>query len=78
MIYMYEDVVMNVLLTRRFDSVHSNIYIYISIYIYIYMFVNITVSLIETVYMLHFYLAGKTLSYNQLKSCERKMEKEKG
>ena len=43
------------------------------------MFVNITVSLIETVCMLHFYLAGKTLSYNQLKSCETKvkMEKEK-
>ena len=38
-----------------------------------------TVSLIETVYMLHFYLAGKTLSCNQLKSCETKvkMEKEK-
>ena len=44
------------------------------------MIVNITVSLIETVYMLHFYLAGNTLSYNQLKSCETKveMEKEKG
>ena len=35
MIYMYEDVVLNVLLTRRFDSVHSNTYIHTYIYIYV-------------------------------------------
>ena len=45
------------------------------------MFVNITVSLIETVYMLHFYLASKTLSYNELKKSVKqklKWKKEKG
>ena len=31
------------------------------------MFVNKTVSLIETVYMLHFYLAGNTLELQSIK-----------
>ena len=41
------------------------------------MIVNITVSLIDTVYMLHFYLTGKTLSYNQLKRYKTKVKMEK-